>query len=328
MASIALALCLSAMVLAQDESRVTPMDRQTAKERSLEALSASGFAVDSMRDEVERAWSSEPSTLAAVARSLALCHDPARSAIESPTPSRHQAWSEPPLVRDPAIDPFLRTNAAVYLAQKLVQAEYLDEALAMLANASTNESVDPAAHQFLLALCHYHLGHRSEALDAIAEFQRVDNPPERYMATVQLMLLSLQQSKPDSLDGIAAEMRDVRRRLDLGRTDKQVQGVEDMVLKKLDDMIEELEKQRKEQEQQSDQLQPNAPAPDSRPLGGEGEGKADAKKFTDHRGWGNLPAKEREKALQEIGRDLPGHYRDAVEQYFRKLAELPVRKEP
>jgi hypothetical protein len=37
-------------------------------------------------------------------------------------------------------------------------------------------------------------------------------------------------------------------------------------------------------------------------------------------GWGNLPPKEREEALQQIGQEYPAHYRDMIEQYFRKLA--------
>ena len=37
-------------------------------------------------------------------------------------------------------------------------------------------------------------------------------------------------------------------------------------------------------------------------------------------GWGNLPDKDREKAMQEIGREFPSHYREVIEEYFRRLA--------
>jgi hypothetical protein len=37
-------------------------------------------------------------------------------------------------------------------------------------------------------------------------------------------------------------------------------------------------------------------------------------------GWGDLPPRERERALQQIGRDFPAHYRELIEQYFRELA--------
>jgi hypothetical protein len=33
-----------------------------------------------------------------------------------------------------------------------------------------------------------------------------------------------------------------------------------------------------------------------------------------------LPPKEREEAMQEIGRDFPAHYREVIEEYFRELA--------
>ena len=46
-----------------------------------------------------------------------------------------------------------------------------------------------------------------------------------------------------------------------------------------------------------------------------------AKKDIGHKsGWGDMPPKEREEALQQMGRDFPPHYRDAIEEYFRKLA--------
>jgi hypothetical protein len=36
--------------------------------------------------------------------------------------------------------------------------------------------------------------------------------------------------------------------------------------------------------------------------------------------WGNLNDKDREKAMQEIGREFPSHYREVIEEYFRRLA--------
>jgi hypothetical protein len=30
--------------------------------------------------------------------------------------------------------------------------------------------------------------------------------------------------------------------------------------------------------------------------------------------------KDREKAMQEIGREFPSHYREVIEEYFRRLA--------
>ena len=36
--------------------------------------------------------------------------------------------------------------------------------------------------------------------------------------------------------------------------------------------------------------------------------------------WGDLPPRQEAKAKQLIGREFPSHYRQAVEEYFKKLA--------
>jgi hypothetical protein len=56
-------------------------------------------------------------------------------------------------------------------------------------------------------------------------------------------------------------------------------------------------------------------------MAGKGPGKVDKKPIGDQQGWGNLPAKERQEAMQQIGRRFPSHYREAVEQYFKRLAQ-------
>jgi hypothetical protein len=59
---------------------------------------------------------------------------------------------------------------------------------------------------------------------------------------------------------------------------------------------------------------------DSRIAGANGAGDVDRKRIEERDGWGNLPPAERQQALQQISRDLPTHYREAIEAYFRKLA--------
>ena len=49
-------------------------------------------------------------------------------------------------------------------------------------------------------------------------------------------------------------------------------------------------------------------------------GKVDDRNIGNRAGWGNLPEKDRERALQDIGRDFPSHYREVIEEYFRQLA--------
>jgi hypothetical protein len=51
-----------------------------------------------------------------------------------------------------------------------------------------------------------------------------------------------------------------------------------------------------------------------------GAGKVEPREIGRGSGWGNLPEKDREKALQDIGREFPSHYREIIEEYFRQLA--------
>jgi hypothetical protein len=62
-------------------------------------------------------------------------------------------------------------------------------------------------------------------------------------------------------------------------------------------------------------------------MGGRGPGNVTKKDIGSGSGWGNLPPKEREEAMQQIGRDFPSHYRDVIEQYFRRLAAEGSRGE-
>lgn len=59
---------------------------------------------------------------------------------------------------------------------------------------------------------------------------------------------------------------------------------------------------------------------DSMPAGGKGPGEVAKKDVGNGDGWGDLPPRKRDEALQQIGREFPPHYREAIEQYFKRLA--------
>jgi hypothetical protein len=128
----------------------------------------------------------------------------------------------------------------------------------------------------------------------------------------------------DSLDHIARRMADIHRRLDLGQADEKVRQVEDGVIASLDKLIKKLQEQAEQGQQQaaaSGQWQPRSPAQDSYRLLGKGPGKVEKKDLGSASDWGNLPPKQREEAMQQIGRQFPSHYHDVIEQYFKKLAK-------
>ena len=151
--------------------------------------------------------------------------------------------------------------------------------------------------------------------------------PKRYATVAGLMQHDIEPLKPDSLDEIARMMDDVRRRLDLGRAGKKVRDEEAEIIAKLDKKIDDLEKQQKQQQQQQqqkDQARTNRPIRPSRarpPATSRPPTRWIRRIWARRNSWGNLPPKQRQQALQQIGRDLPSHFRDTIEEYFKRLAQ-------
>jgi hypothetical protein len=116
-------------------------------------------------------------------------------------------------------------------------------------------------------------------------------------------------------------MEDVERRLGLSRAGRVVRQKEDEIISMLDKLIEDLEKQCSQCQGTGSgsgngpQRPANAPGVNG-PTGPGTTNPRDAQ----GRGWGNLNDKERQEALQQLGKDFPAHYRAAIEQYFRRVA--------
>ena len=88
-------------------------------------------------------------------------------------------------------------------------------------------------------------------------------------------------------------------------------------------------------QQQQSQSSPSAggqpqgtPMQDSQIAELKAPGKVERRDIGRGTGWGNLPEKDREKALQEIGREFPSHYREVIEEYFRRLAAEESAEKP
>jgi hypothetical protein len=223
---------------------------------------------------------------------------------------------------DPQSPPLVANNLRLLYGRWLAGESLFDEALEQLDGLQPQDVVDPATLLFYQGIVHQRLLDREAGLKAIERLLTgVDHCPRRYTAVARLIQADLERLEVDSLDHIARRMGDVRRRLDLGRTGPTVRKIEDGVIESLDKLIKEME----EQQQQSSSAEANAvqsssPARDSQPLGGKGPGEVTKRDIGGGSGWGDLPPKQREEALQQIGRQFPSHYRDVIEQYFRKLA--------
>ena len=164
-----------------------------------------------------------------------------------------------------------------------------------------------------------------ESLDRLLE--RAGEIPVRYERVARLLRADLAALEEESLDHIARRMRDITRRLDQGRAGPRTRAVQDGVIESLDKLIAAIEKQQQESQCQSSSGAGGSgrggegkPMDDSRLADGKGAGEVARRDLGDTDGWGNLPPHKRDEALQQIGREFPAHYREAIEQYFKRLA--------
>ena len=228
---------------------------------------------------------------------------------------------------DEATPPLVRNNLRLYYGRWLAHQFLYDESLAQISGLQAADVIDPATLLFYASVAHHRLLNKKEGLESISRLlSDVVAPPQRYVALAQLMHEDLKALNDDSLDHVSRRMDDVRRRLDLGRAGQKVRKVEDGVVASLDKLIEDLEKQQQQQQQQqssggnSGGPRPTQPMQDSQLARQNAAGDVQRRKVGATAGWGDLPAKEREEAMQQIGKDFPSHYREVIEQYFRKLA--------
>ena len=230
----------------------------------------------------------------------------------------------PAILSKDDLAPFVINNLKLYYARWLAQSQLQDECLKVLEGIQPQQVVDPATLLFYQATGYHRILAKDKCLASIELLlENEADIPRRYSTLANLMKADIAPLKKDSLDEVARLMSDIQRRLKLGRAGTRVRKEEDDVIAKLDKMIEELEQQQ-QQQQQSGQgqgsLNPSSPAQDSNPLGGSGPGNVDRRNHGEADDWGALPPKERQKALQQISKELPAHYREVIEEYFRKLA--------
>jgi hypothetical protein len=240
------------------------------------------------------------------------------------------------LVANGAIPVWLKPDLQLAFARRLIEHQRIDEAYALLNTMSIDSVSDPSSYLFSLSVCQHYLLMKQPCEDSLRKLlEREMELPSRYAITAKLMLSDIEPLKEDSLDEVARMMNDVERRLSLGRTGKQVRDQEQAIIEKLDKMIEKMEQQqqqqqqRKQQQQQRQQQQQNQrkdssqqeASEQSNPGGASGEGEVDNKDIGDKSGWGNLPPAARQEALQSMTKDLPSHYREVIEAYFKKLSK-------
>ena len=236
---------------------------------------------------------------------------------------------ETKLLQDVATPAIIRDNLRLLVGGWLADHRLYNEALLQLEPIEVGNVADPGKLLFYTAATHYRLLNREKGLQAIAKLlERTGDIPRRYDTVAQMMQLELKALKEDSLDEVARLMDNIQVRLGHGRAGKRVRAEEDDVVAKLDKMIEELEEKRKKQQQQGKDgkggKQSSRPMQQSKAADGKGPGNVDLKRLAEEIDWGDLPPKDREEALQRLGTEFPSHYREVIEEYFRRLARKEV----
>jgi len=312
----------------------TPADPESMRDRTLEWLrltAASTARTDVTLAGAARIWTrtaeSADDPLDAVIATVALV-DPRLAALrddEAIPAGAAIAWLD-----EPSVSTFQRDAVQLWLGRRLVRLGRYDEALPLLAGLDVATSIDPATLLFHRAACQHWLLDVDAAVETLDRLlEQADAIPVRYERLGRLLRSDVAALEVGSLAHIARRMRDVTRRLDLGRAGPSTRRVQDGVVESLDALIAEMERQRQEQDQQGGGGGGGGgggsggavrPMEDSRIASGRGAGEVRSRDLGRDDGWGALPPQTRDEALQQIGREFPAHYRDTIERYFKRLA--------
>ncbi len=318
-----------------------PPERQEVRDRAMAWLKENQ-ADESTLAKADEIFSALPDSasgaqrLAALAETFSLIDENVADLVRLCShPKRRFLLPDRPWLSDPKTPPLVAHNMRLLYGRWLVHEQMYDESLAQLDELKPQQVVAPALLLFYQSVTYHTLLQKEPGLKSIERllsgaeaFKDAGQIPRRYVAVARLMQQDLEGLQDDTLDHIARRMGDVRRRLDLGRAGEKVRKVEDGVIESLDKLIKKLEEEQKKNgsgSSSSDNIRSSKPAPDSMPIGGKGPGDVTKRPIGAGSGWGDLPPKQREEALQQIGRDYPSHYRDVIEQYFRQLAAEETR---
>lgn len=310
----------------------TPPQASAIRTRMVEWIAAQPTAEASARARAQAPWdwpadAAGPADLLDAAMDSIAALDPRAAAVKAAA-AADVSWL---LAASPATDPaaaFARDTVRLWAGRDRVRRNRFDEALPFLDGLDVHTAIDPAALLFHRAACRAWLLDTDAAIDDLdLLLERAGGIPVRYERMARLLRADMAALEDDSLDHIARRMRDITRRLDLGHAGPKTRSVQDGVIASLDKLIKKIEDQQNQCQCQSASGAGGAgggsggsPMEDSRIAGGKGPGEVRNRDIGSTDGWGNLPPHQREEALQQIGREFPAHYREAIEQYFKRLA--------
>jgi hypothetical protein len=310
--------------------RLTKLDGAELQRRVLQATAVSTASDPALAASVALLWS-DPQSVAAddpidrIARTATLLDDRAAQLVRicsgptEPWLVPDQAWLRDMSPAAQPLDPWLRDQFRLYFGRWLAQRKMYDHAIVVLGGLEPADVVDPASLLFYQAASYHHQLRKAPGLRAIDRLLNdTADCPQRFQIVAGLMREDLKKLEDESLDHIARRMEDVRRRLGHGDGKKRTRRIEDGIIASLDKMIEDLEKKRQQQQGGGGGGggQSSSPMQDSQIGRQKGPGQTDRKDIGRKSDWGDLPPEQREQIKQQIGRDLPAHYYDLIQQYF------------
>ncbi len=124
----------------------------------------------------------------------------------------------------------------------------------------------------------------------------------------------------DPLGEVVVDMQVAGGRLSKFLTDKPTQKKQADALAKLDALIVELERRRR-QSGGTGGANPTEPLDDERIVSGPGGSGPLHAERRNGAAWGDLPPHKRQEILQSMTEGFPAHYRPILERYYRRLAD-------
>lgn len=334
---VSLCSCLNPVLAADNVfSPPAPADVRT---KALQWVAERGVTEKAVLEQIGREWAIDGDSLPAeetfqrVIRTLTLTDADAKKVVDSCREAVPAAtWPREIAPITDAMPDFARQHLRLFVGRFLAQQQLYEEALEVLVAVDPKQVVDPASYFFQRAICEHQLLKKADAMKSLGNLlDNTQNVPERYKAVALLMRHDIEQLKDASLGEVAKKMLDVERRLNLGRGGEKTQKVEEEIVEALDEIIKKVEQQQQSAGggggQGGNQNQSGGPAGDSSVKGATAPGEVDKKDIGNKAGWGSLAPKKAAEAKNVINRNFPSHYREAIEQYFKKLANRPAGKE-
>jgi len=223
------------------------MEPAEAKKQAEAWLKSVGKTDAASQAKFKTIWESDRPLVDRVADTLVLGDAAAGKLLaEARNPETSAPVAVPDLLKNKEKAQFFRANLTLAYARALANRKVYEEALEAFNSVKVDDVVDPSSYLFFRAVCEYELMLKDKA-DMSIDRLLVDvlDSPDRYRMVAALMHFDMLTWQEKDLGWIARKMDNIQRRLDLTRGGKKTQKMQKEVLVRLDEMIKELENQKK-----------------------------------------------------------------------------------